>query len=273
MASTNDSLQFVEQVKTFAYKEIGIELKGDLFTKSMEVDKPYLYVYVSKPDKIECPKECYNFISCNTDQELADQKSKEFQLKGYQTFCYKTYANSSAMLNKRFFQYPKEAESFIIFHELIHNYISQLEIKIPYDFNEALCDVIGNYGTVSFFKSDRILDATTAVMQLKHNENIYWCLNKYMSKINAKPTKAVSLNNSCNNMIKTILTECNLFQNDRFNFTVNNAYLLKNQYYSKNYFLLKKVLLKQKSIKDFLEIIKSVPADSDACQKYLLKFS
>jgi len=272
-STTNDSLKFVEQLKTFAYKEIGIELKGDLFTKNMEVDKPYLYVYVSKPNKIECPKECDNFISCNTDQVLADQKSQEFQSKGYQTFCYKTYANSSAMLNKRFFQYPKEAESFIVFHELIHNYISQLDIKIPYDFNEALCDVIGNYGTISFFKSDRMLDVTAAEVQLKHNENIYWCLNKYISKINAKPAKVISLDNSCNNMIKTILTECNLFQNDRFNFTVNNAYLLKNQYYSKNYFLLKKVLLKQKSIKDFLEIIKSVPSDSDACQKYLLKFS
>ncbi len=272
-ATAFDSLKFIEKVKQFAFKEIGVHLKGDFYTKSMEMDKPYVYLYVSLPDKIKTPPGYSDLYFCNTDEMFAGRKSDSLKLKGYQTFCYKTYANSSAMLNKRFLSYPLEAESFIIFHELIHNYLSQQEIKIPYDFNEALCDVIGNYGTLDFFKTNKQLDLNAAKQQLEHNENIYWCLNKYISKINEKPGKVIVLNNQCDRMMKTILKECNTFQNDRFNFTVNNAYLLKNQYYCKNYFLLKKVLMKQKSIKDFLEIIKAVPANSEECEKYLLKFS
>ena len=250
-----------------------MELKCDFFTKRMEQDKPYLYVYVSLPDKVECPKGCDDLFFCNTNEELAKKKSDTLNSKGYETFCYKTYANSAAMLNKRLLSYPKEAESFIIFHELTHNYLSQLGIKIPYDFNEALCDVIGNYGTRDLYNSSPTLDKNAAKIQLDNNEKIYWCINKYISKINARPSKAKELNHQCDKMMKTLLAECNMFQNDRFNFTINNAYLLKNQYYSKNYFLLKKVLLKQKSMKDFLELIKSVPSESMECERYLLKFT
>jgi len=268
-----DSLTFTERIKKFAYHEMGTELNGDLFTKTMETDKPYIYLYISKPDKIQCPEGFGSFVYCNTDEDLAKRKSDTLCQLGYQTFCYKTYANSAAMLNQRYYMYAKESESFIVFHELMHNYIAQLELKIPYEFNEALCDVMGNYGTMHFFEANKELNLSAAKNQLDHNENIYWCLNKYIDKINANPKKAVQLNQQCDRMIKTILTECNLFQNDRFNFAVNNAYLLKNEYYCKNYFLLKKVLLKQKAIKDFLEIIKSAPASALEYQKYLLKYT
>jgi len=49
--------------------------------------------------------------------------------------------------------------------------------------------------------------------------------------------------------------EVNEFQNDRFNYKINNAYLLKNLFYSRYYFMMKKELGKKKSIKKFLEEI------------------
>ena len=98
-------------------------------------------------------------------------------------------------------------------------------------------------------------------------------MNSFISKINNNILQADALRARCEKKIKRILKKCDTFQNDRFNYTVNNAYLLKNQYYSKYYFLLKKVFLKQKTIKAFLNIMKSLPNNTEDIVKYLLKFT
>ncbi len=268
-----DSLLFIQEVKNFSFKEIGVELKGDFFTKIKETEKPYIYVYTSLPYAIENPIGYESFFFCDTNTALANKKIAEYKAQGYHTFLYKTFANSEAMLNKRFFMYPKEAEVFIIFHELTHNYIAQQNLKVPYDYNEALSDLIGNYGTLNFYKANNSKEFNIAQTQMYNNERIYFCMNSYIAGINRKPRKADLLDTKCDNEIKIILKECNLFQNDRFNFTVNNAYLLKNQFYSKNYFLLKKVLQKQKTIKALLDVMKSLPENSEECEKYLLRFT
>lgn len=277
--TNNDSLLFVEELKKFAFKEIGVELTGDLYTQWVKEEKPYIYLYVSLPDKVQQPVELTSpFIFFGADEIAANEKALELQLSGYHTFCYKTYANSSARLSTRLLSYPREAISFIVFHEFIHNYIEQQFVKIPYEFNEALCDVVGNYGTLKYSQSTQNVNLMATENQIRTNEKIYMCLNTIILKLNKNsykvnnPKKVLALNESCNKIIHDILKKCNAFQKDRFDFTVNNAYLLKNEYYCKNYFLLKKVLLKQKSIKDFLELMKTLPDKASDCELYLKKF-
>lgn len=272
-SAKKDSL-FIEDVINSAFKEFGKELKGEFYTQSLETDKPYIYVYLSFPNKVKCPDGYDNFYFCGTDDSLAKSKAAGFTAKGYHSFCYKSFANSDAKLNKRFLSYPKDAEVFIIFHELTHNFIAQTELKIPYDYNEALSDLIGNYGSLNYFSNKNIKDLETAKQQVATNEKIYMCMNSYISKINNAKENVELLNSSCDAEIKSILKECNMFQNDRFNFTVNNAYLVKNQNYCKNYFLLKRVLFKQKSIKALLDILKLMPLNNESlCEQYLLKFT
>lgn len=271
-SSSADSLLFMNNVKQFAFKETGFIPTGDFYTKWATLEKPYLYLYVSRADSVKQPQQFTSpFIFYDSNETLAVSKTIILRDSGYHTFCYKTYANSSARLNNRLLSYSHDAVAFIVFHELIHNYINEYHIKIPYEFNEALCDVIGNYGALAYASTQA--DRRAVQLQLKNNEHIYRCLNSTISKINRYPTKTISLNVKCTQAISHILKTCNSFQHDRFDYPVNNAYLLKNQYYCRNYFLLKQVFLKQHSIKAFLEVIKRMPGNNEECLKYLKRLS
>jgi hypothetical protein len=272
-AADNDSL-LINDLKKFFFRETGTELKGEFFTKWNESEKPYLYLYVSLPDKVERPEEMKSsFIFCKNDQDLANSEDSSYRAKGYQTFCYKTFAMSAAFLNKRFLSYTDETKSFIVFHELLHNYFSQLHVKIPYEFNEALSDVIGNYGTLKYSNDTHKLNSALVKEQININEKIYQCMNSFINKINNKPQKKIKYYRKCRKFIHSELKHATEFQNDRFNYFVNNAYLLKNMYYCRYYFLLKKVFLKQSTIKDFLDIIKQLPDNTEDGVKFLEKYS
>lgn len=273
-SSGSDSLLYIDEVKRFAYNEIGYNLNGDFFNKWTNEEKPYIYLYVSLSDSIKRPTEFnYPYIFCGTDEDQANIEETKFTQRGYHTFCYKTNANSAALLNKRLLSYSKDAIAFIIFHELTHHYLDRKNIKIPYEFNEALCDVVGNYGALNYSMSTQNLDLASVKNQIKSNEKIYKCLNEAISNINKNPKKTIVLNAKCQAAINDILKNANLFQKDRFDYHVNNAYLLKNEYYCKHYFLLKKVFLKLKTLKAFLELMKTLPENSSDCEKYLKKFT
>ncbi len=268
-----DSL-FIQQVKEYVFRQIGVRLTGDFYTDWSKEEKPFLYVYVSLPDKIECPTEQTNpYIYCGTDTIRASDTEKHFREQGYHFFCYKTFANSATLLNKRLMLYRNETKSFIVFHELVHNYLQQQKIKIPYEFNEALSDVIGNYGTLKYSIDSGKTNREIAKQQLKTNEKLYSCMNRCIAKINSHPGKTHELNERCQRKIQRTLKKSDAFQKDRFDYEVNNAYLLKNEYYCKNYFLLKKVFLKQGTIKDFLEIIRKMPEKKLDCEKFLEKYT
>ncbi len=272
--SEGDDSLFIKKIKEYVFQEIGLKLEGDLFSGWTKEEKPFLYVYVSLPDKIECPKEQNSaYIFCGTDTARVNETEKHFQERGYHFFCYKTFANSATLLNKRLMSYRKETKSFIVFHELIHNYLQQQKINVPYEFNEALSDVIGNYGTLKYSVDSGTTNCSVAEQQLKTNEQLYTYMNRCISKINSHPGKANQLDKRCQKKIQRTLKQGDAFQKDRFDYAVNNAYLLKNKYYCKNYFLLKKVFLKQGTIKDFLEIIKKMPEKISDCEKYLEKYT
>lgn len=273
-SSSGDSLPFIDNVRNFAFKTTEYYPDLGFFTRWTSEEKPYLYLYVSYSDSVKKPKEfIYPYFFCGTDEIKAGKEELKLKASGYNTFCYKTYANSTALLNKRLVSYSNEAIVFIVFHELIHNYLGHKSIKIPYEFIEALCDVIGNYGALEYSISTDKLDSISAKSQIEINEKIYDCFNDAILKINQNPSKTSIINADCQETIGSILTKANSFQKDRFDFKVNTAYLLKNGYYCKHYFLLKKVLLKQKSIKALLEIIKGVPENSSECELYLMKFT
>ena len=105
------------------------------------------------------------------------------------------------------------------------------------------------------------------------NERLYKRINSTIEKINGHPSETIKINAKCSRKINAILKSSDAFQKDRFNYEVNNAYLLKNSFYSVHYFLLKKVLHTQKSIRKLLEVIKHLPENPDDCIKYLEKFS
>ncbi len=271
--SGTDSLIFIESVKQFAYRVAGIDSLPGFYTKWSSEEKPYLYVYFSETSRVALPDSFDAFYFFGTDERNAAAKIEEVKSNGYHAFCYKTYANSSAMLNKRFVSYPKDAIIFIMLHEFTHNYIKLKNLKVPYEFNESLADVVGNYGALEFAMNRGEVNMDSVMLQIKTNEEIYSLLNKTIEKINRKQKKVSVINSECTETISGILKKGNLFQRDRFDYYVNNAFLLKNEYYCKYYFLLKKVYKKQKSLKAFMQIIESMPQNINDCEKYLKKYS
>ena len=267
----SDSL-FISQVKDFVFKEMGVRLEGEFYTHRDTSDQPLYYIYVSLKDKVEKPfgmQEDYITFHSKWD---ANVRAAYYHNMGYEPFIYLAYCYSDTPLNKRLLSYRKESVSMIAFHELMHNYIMQFKLDIPYDFNESTCDVIGNYGALKYAKDANKIKLKTARKQLKLNEEIYACMNDFIAKINANPAQCQQLLSKCQIKIRKLLKNGDSFQKDRFSYDVNTGYLLKNQYYCMNYFLLKKVFLKQKSMKDFLEIIKHLPANEADCQTYLAKY-
>jgi hypothetical protein len=74
---------------------------------------------------------------------------------------------------------------------------------------------------------------------------------------------------SCKKIIDNTLTQCNGFQRDRFNYEINNAYLLKNRYYSKHYFLLKALYHHVAEPGEFVKMVCALPANEDAAVKMI----
>src|ERR1039458_5306600 len=151
-----DSL-FISQVKDFVFKEMGIELAGQFYTHRDTSDEPSYYVYVSLKDRVEKPFGInQDFVSFRSKWN-ADVRAMYYHNMGYEPFIYLAYCYSETPLNKRLMSYRKESVTMIAFHELMHNYITQLKLDFPYDFNEAVCDVVGNYAVLQYAKdSDKI---------------------------------------------------------------------------------------------------------------------
>jgi len=270
---SNDSL-FISDLKKFAFSETGYELKGDFYITYAKQDNPYIWLVAARPGKIGRFNDSTSRLAyAGYDEDVAKSRENEMKEKGYQTFPYKTYGNAAAQLSTGLLSYPGEAQSFIVFHELTHNTLAELHIRMPYEFNEALSDVIGNYGTLDYAEAEGKVDAKAAKNQVRVNEKLYKHFNTYIEKINKHPEKGKSYHESCGKKVHHLLKKANAFQKDRFNYTVNNAYLLKNRNYCMEYFLLKRVLIKQKTIQKLLEVMKTLPDGVEECEKYLEKFT
>jgi hypothetical protein len=275
--SNYDSL-FIENVKSFVFKEFDLILKGEFYTSWAKDNNPEIVFWVSLSDKVQEPEEFRNasFSDYNKDLLRARIAETDFIQRGYSAFIYKTYATGLTYLNQRFVNYSSEAISFIIFHELLHNYIIQQNIRIPYVFIEAACDVVGNCGALNYSMSGMTDKVSTSKVQKQTllNENIYKLFNFYIDSINQrnKLEEIKNLCDRCNSSLHQFLTNGDDFQKDRFDYKVNNAYLLKNSNYCRKYFLLKRVLFKAGSIKNFLEIIKDIPLEMNWGERYLEEY-
>jgi hypothetical protein len=270
IASYRDS-SFISEVKQFIYKVSGLELDSGFYASWKENDNPYVLLYVSLENVIHRPPGLSVFLSFDSEDE-AKKKEAEFIEKGYHTFIYKTYATSAGKLNARFVSYNTETKGFIIMHEYLHNYINKMKLPIPYDFNEAIADVVGNYGTMEYFQSIHSDKLDSAKTQTARNEQLYRIMNRYIRKINSRQTNVNKFNSQCEQKIRKILMQADLFQKDRFDYHVNNAYLMKNKNYSYNYFLVKKIFLKQKTLSNFFQVLKNAPSKAQDFQKYIEQY-
>ncbi len=178
---------------------------------------------------------------------------------GLDTHLYKTYGTASTNLSIGLLSYSFESISFIVFHEATHRYIRS-KAKIPYEIEEAACDIFGNYGSLEFFERDKNLKSRIAKRQLKIIEKIAKRINISLNDLESNKSK--DFINSKTKLKKTILRfsqNGSEFISDRYNYELNNAYLLRNKNYSMYYFKLKKLLILMEDISIFIEYISNLP--------------
>lgn len=264
---------FMDSIRAFAFEETGIIIHKEFYRTASEDSTPYLYGYLSKKNKVERPEEFPKaFYSFGSNFEEAALKEKEAGKAGFDFFLYKTFGNSASQLNPGFCEYPDEAKSFIALHEFVHNWVDQENLSLPYPINEALGDLIGNQLTVLFFKTKKPFGLKEAILQVKLIETLGEEINHSREKINRRPGKREKTMLEFLAKINPWMEKANAFVRYRYAFAPSNGYFLKNSYYTRYYFLLKKVYEKTSTLKSFFDIIREMPLEERDAEEYLKSY-
>jgi hypothetical protein len=258
----------INGLKGYILAESGYKTRDQFFNTWSEGGKPAVVVYVSSKSSVGTfGHDKSRIIGCEYNEERAKNVARSYDSLGYHTLIYKTYGTGRTELSPRFMSYSPESKSFIVLHEFIHHYTIDKRLNLPPEYHEALGDILGNYGTIEFADRSTYVSKKGAKSQRARNEGFYSAINKSIERINNDSTQVEKVNAWCQRRVNRILKD-DLFQSDRFDYKVNNAYLFRYRSYTEKYFVLKKVLKQQKSIRGFLTTIEKA-ANSNNFEKYL----
>jgi hypothetical protein len=237
-----DTLYFRDLVK-FYQDRCGNVLKGDLYTGKKIVDTPYIYVYVSHREKVEnALKNAGYFLACQHSMKKAMHYDSLYSNIN-DCFIYKTAANASTQISNELLSYRKETQAFIVFHELTHVLLSTLKSKITYTVSESVCDMVGNYLTREYAVAKKTLNLKIVDAQIMSNEHIYNLINSTIMRVEADPKKRDQAYIFMSRELTKILGKGDAYQKARYDHEINNAYLLKNSFYSDSYYFYKNKLV------------------------------
>lgn len=246
---------------------LGVTLNDSFYSEWKEGYQHYLYV--SENSSIKRPANEPYFRFFGSDIQKAKEAQQELIEKGFHTLLYRTAATSAAKLFSPLATYPPQCLSFIAFHEAHHLHRKAGERKaIPYSFEEAAGDVLGNYASIAFAKQfPNLVDSKSVHHQIKINEKLYKKINLTRKKID-EGKDATKAYKKLENYISRLLKNEDNFKKDRFLYPINNAFFIRYGYYTANYFLLKKLYHHAQSPIKFLAYLDTLPeAEKESISK------
>lgn len=225
--------------------------------------KVYYYVYASfrNEQRSVFGEDAFKYFHHN--DSLAYIYADSLKKAGYDVMVYHTAATSGAKFVQRMLEYAPGTISFIMFHESIHRHRQNTQSKLPYIFEEALGDVTGILFSSKAVKTKA--DKKIHAKFVKTNEKIYALIEKAI--------KGEISKEKCSVKLKKLLKKGDLFQKDRFNYEVNNAFLLRYTSYIKYYFLLKEVYGKWGDSEVFYSEVFKLSGTEDQVFKILNEWS
>jgi hypothetical protein len=164
-----------------------------------------------------------------------------------------TFGTSDALITSCLLSYMTESKTFVVFHELTHNYFKEKKININYMLNEAASDVTGVQFCRLLCSEKKSLDQKTLNKQVRRLEAIYFTINETVERIAADSLKCNKYCRKAQKTIKKQLKNSDTFYRDRFNYPVNTAYLLKNRNYCKYYFAVNDIYKQSRDYDEFVE--------------------
>lgn len=247
--SDSARIKAIYQARIYARDSLGLDTGNDFYSweidsltghiKAKTVKEMYCYVYAYDPHSKRSPlKGAFQYFG--NDEQGAKLFADSLRQKGHETMLYKTAGTSAARLTSRMLEYDPLSIRFIVLHEAVHRHRNNSGSGLPYVFEEALGDLVANTCMPLLSKED----PKTVKEYTDRNEWLYTC-------INLASNGKISLRR-CNREIKKALSGGDRFQNDRFGYPVNHAYLERYVSYCKYYFLLKEVLVRTGDLQLFL---------------------
>jgi hypothetical protein len=247
------TLETIAATKALLKSYLKLEIGNDFYAltdttgKTLDFSSTGLHYYVYASYKNEMKSvfgdAAFNYFGHN--DSAANVFADSLKNSGYDIMVYKTTGTSGAQFNKNMLDYEPGTVAFIMLHEGFHRHRQNTKSKLPYIFEEAVCDLTGNM----FCKVCVIPEyGTRNVKQfIAVNEKIYAVINKAID--------ATLSQKKCSKKIRKFLKKGNVFQHDRYDYEVNNAYLLRYTSYCKYYFALKEAFKRCKEPTDFYDAI------------------
>lgn len=267
---TNQKISLIESLIAYAKEHMELSLKKDFFSEWSENEDYHYYLYVSEADKVACPKGVKEYIDFGTDKEAAEKKQKEFVDQGMHTLIYKREGAHDFTLTNSLLGYSNECIALLIFHEASHQHFAK-KAKLSLELEEAACEVMGTFGSKFFAERFDEVDSKKVKKIIKLLEKTYRVINETTLGISADAAENDKLYRRLEAKLFSSFNKCDSFIQQRFIHPVNNAYLLKNQFFSKRYQLLKSVAEKDKYINTFLYTLESLPKKEEKAIEQLVQ--
>lgn len=251
-----NGIQLIADVESFAKSELRMSIHSNYYKKWASNENPNIFVYISDRDSILALNN-RNFLAFGSNDIKAKAEINKYDSLGYATLMYKTYGTSGTKLSRHLLSYNNQSISFIAFHEATHLHLRK-NAKLPYIYTEALCDLIGNYGSLNLAKQKSEMDYQNMLRFIENIENIAFNINECISAVELGDSTKRSTK-QLQSLINNIDSIENQFLHERYTYDINTAYLLRNSSYTKYYFKLKELLQLFDNINEFLIFMESIP--------------
>lgn len=240
-ALKQERLAFIAATRTIIIDSLKLKPARDFYTQHIEQDSLYHYVYVSSPDSVHKVSPG-NFYYFGFDGDRARKRADSLMQTGNEVMLYQTAGTSASVITNHLLLYDPYSIAFIMMHEAMHVHLVHAGYRVPYAYEESIGDVVGN----AYLKKC-IPEANRKSLKrfVKCNEKVYRVINRCLAgkKSKYKSEKRI---------YKITGRLGTLFQQERYRYPVNNAYLLRFRDYTQHYFKLKKKFRKHDSLKESL---------------------
>ena len=219
------------------------------------------------------PSEANAFQFFGTDTLAAKTAADSCKMVGLDVLIYRTSGNSAVRLTHQLLNYPEEAIVFIVLHEMAHVHSNQKKLKIPYSSEESFGDFLGNIAGEAFVRKYHPEFLIAFLKQKETHEAVYQLFD-YVEK-HAQGVSNIEKRNmydSAQNQLSRLIFSANAFQHDRFLYTMNHAYILRNRFYYRWYFDFKCVYNKHKIWKELAYFYSHIPQKESELKSLLATF-
>lgn len=269
-SETSKKIEFINSLKQYAQDHLELDFKKSFYSEWTKDEGLNYYLYVSEPDAVDLPSGSSDFMFFGTEKELVLKKQKELIDQGFHTLIYTREGPHDYTLTNSLLSFSNESIAFIIFHDATHQHFNK-HGKLSLKLEEATCEVMGSFGAKFYASKNNQLESKAVKKMNRLLEKTYEQINKSVELIGENESKNEIIYRRFENRMFNDYNKSDAFIKERFIHPVNNAYLLKNQYYSKYYELVKQVAIKDKYISTFLHTMEHLPRNEEKAVEALRK--